>query len=91
MLIWPNGTSKNFYTTADIARLLGISRIAVFKQIKSGKINAEKVGRNFIILAKDLPVQLQTKLSERAKEDIAHAVSKAVLDFGVTLQKLGQE
>jgi excisionase family DNA binding protein len=83
--------TKNFYTTADIAKLLGISRIAVFKQIKSGKIKAEKVGRNFVILAKDLPVQLQTQLSVKTKEDIAHAVSKAVLDYGYTLQKLGQE
>lgn len=43
-----------YYSTTQVAKILGISRIAVFKNIKSGKIRAQKVGRNYIINVDDL-------------------------------------
>lgn len=46
--------SKEFYTTKELAELLGISRIAVFNRIKKGNIKAQKMGRNFIIFKKDI-------------------------------------
>jgi len=46
--------SKEFYTTKELAELLGISRIAVFNRIKKGDIKAQKMGRNFIIFKKDI-------------------------------------
>lgn len=46
--------SKKFYTTAELAKLLGISRIAVFNKIKKGLIKAQKMGRNFVIFKKDI-------------------------------------
>jgi excisionase family DNA binding protein len=46
--------SKEFYTTAEIAEILGISRIAVFNRIKKGDIKAQKMGRNFVIFKKDI-------------------------------------
>lgn len=46
--------SKEFYTTTEMAKLLGISRIAVFNKIKKGDIRAQKMGRNFIIFKKDI-------------------------------------
>lgn len=45
---------KDFYTTAELAEILGISRVAVFKKIKSGNIKAKKIGRNFVIFKKDI-------------------------------------
>lgn len=45
---------KDFYTTAELAKILGISRIAVFKRIKNGTIKAQKIGRNFIVFEKDI-------------------------------------
>lgn len=45
---------KDFYTTAELAKLLGISRIAVFNKIKKGDIKAQKIGRNFVIFKKDI-------------------------------------
>lgn len=47
--------NKDFYTTAELARILGISRVAVFKRIKNGSIKAQKLGRNFVIFKKDIP------------------------------------
>lgn len=46
--------SKDFYTTAELAELLKVSRVAVFNRIKRGDIKAHKMGRNFIIFKKDL-------------------------------------
>jgi excisionase family DNA binding protein len=45
---------KNFYTISELAKLLKISRISVFKRVRQGSINGQKVGRNFIILKKDV-------------------------------------
>lgn len=44
---------KDFYTTKELAKILGISRVAVFKKIKNGTIKAQKIGRNFVIFKKD--------------------------------------
>ncbi len=45
--------AKDFYTTKELAGILGISRVAVFKKIKNGTIKAQKIGRNFVIFKKD--------------------------------------
>ncbi|KKQ68577.1 MAG: hypothetical protein A2626_02765 [Candidatus Nealsonbacteria bacterium RIFCSPHIGHO2_01_FULL_38_55] len=45
---------KEFYTTAELAEILGISRVAVFNKIKKGEIKALKMGRNFVIFKKDI-------------------------------------
>jgi excisionase family DNA binding protein len=47
---------KKIFTTSEVAKLLGISRVAVFKKIKSGEIKAQKIGRNFAVYKKDLPL-----------------------------------
>ncbi len=46
--------SKEFYTTKELADLLDISRVTVFKRIKKGDIKAQKMGRNFVIFKKDI-------------------------------------
>lgn len=47
-------TSRKFYTTSELAKKLGISRIAVFNKIKKGDIKAQKMGRNFVIFKSDI-------------------------------------
>ena len=82
---------KNHLTTAELAKLLGISRIAVFKKIKTGKIKAEKVGRNFVIDKKELGGILDDTLNENKKAEIREAVKKTIREYGETLKLLGQE
>ncbi|MDD5341051.1 MAG: excisionase family DNA-binding protein [Patescibacteria group bacterium] len=82
---------KLYYTTAEVANLLGVSRIAVFKKIKSGKIKASKMGRNYLISKDQLPEIFGEKLTDRQKHLITEAVSKTVKDYGETLRLLGQE
>ncbi len=47
-------SEKEFLSTTELAKILGISSVAVFKKIKKGQIKAEKGGRNFIIRRKNL-------------------------------------
>lgn len=82
---------NKFLSTAELAKLLGISRIAVFKKIKEGKINATKVGRNFVIDRNDLGEILGEVLKKSDKEEIDDAVRKTIKDYGKTLKMLGKE
>lgn len=82
---------KNLFSTGEVAKLLGISRIAVFKRVKSGQIKAKRVGRNFVIEKKDLPGILGKSLTQEKKRIIEEAVKKTVREYGETLRLLGQE
>ena len=82
-------TNKEFLTTTELAELLGISRVAVFKKIKKGDIKAEKIGRNFVIRKKDLGIILGEILSRKDRLEIEKAVKKAVKEYGETLRLLG--
>lgn len=80
--------NKRVMTTSELAKMLGISRIAVFKKIKSGKIKAVKVGRNYIISKKDIP-SLFAATSKEKKHLIERAVKKTVSEYGEVLKLLG--
>lgn len=83
--------NKDLVSTTELAKMLGISRIAVFKKIKSGKLKANKIGRSFYIARKDLPEVLGTAVGEKEKRNINEAVAKAVKQYGETFRLLGQE
>ncbi len=83
--------NNDFISTTELAKILGISRIAVFKKIKSGTIKAKKIGRNFMISKKDLPAVLGEVVSEEQKKDINEAVKKAIHQYGETFRLLGKE
>ena len=83
--------NKDLISTIELAKILGISRIAVFKRIKSGKLKAKKVGRAYYVSRKDLPEVLGTVVGEQGKKDINEAVTKAVNQYGETFRLLGQE
>ena len=48
---------KDFYTTPELAEILGISRISVFKRLRQGSIKGCKMGRNFVVFKKDVDVK----------------------------------
>jgi excisionase family DNA binding protein len=83
--------NKELITTAELAKILGISRITVFKRIKRGQIKAIRVGRNFVIPKDSLPEVLGQVLSKKNKREIETAVKKTVREYGQTLRLLGNE
>ncbi len=83
--------NKNFFSATELAKILGVSHVAVFKKIKKGEIKAMKVGRNFVIHRKDLGHILGQNLTEENKKTINAAVKKTVKEYGEALKLLGRE
>lgn len=77
----------NFLSTTEAAKLLGMSRIAVFQKIKSGDIPANKVGGTYIIDRDDIQIPGE-KLSDGGKLAIDESVKKVITDYGDTLKLL---
>ncbi len=82
---------QHYISTIELAKILGISRIAVFKKIKLGQIPAKKQGRNFVIDKRDIPAISGAVLSVRARKEIDAAVQKTIKEYGETLRLLGKE
>lgn len=84
--------NKEFISTIELAKILGVSRVTVFNKIKKGEIKAVKVGRNFVIKKKDLNnAPDRHVLSVGEKKQIKKAVKKIVGEYGETLKLLGNE
>ncbi|OIN89414.1 hypothetical protein CO019_00370 [Candidatus Berkelbacteria bacterium CG_4_9_14_0_2_um_filter_42_30] len=82
---------KEYFTTSELAKILGISRIAVFKKIKAGQIKAKKIGRNFAIPRKEFDVILGQSLTLDQKKEIDAGVKKVIKEYSRTLELLGNE
>lgn len=83
--------NKKIISTQEAAKLLGISRIAVFKKIKTGKIRGIKIGRNYAIPKKDYPVIVGKSLTLKQKKVIDAGIKKTVREYGKTLKLLGTQ
>jgi excisionase family DNA binding protein len=82
---------KKYITIPELAKLLGISRIAVYKKVKNGQIPAEKIGRNYVISKSDIARSLTGKMTGKSKKQIDSAVRKTVREYGDVLKWLGKE
>jgi len=82
---------KDYFTVKELADLLRVSRITVFNRIKSGKIKAKKIGRNYIIYQKDLMDLSTNQLTENDKQNIEIGVKKVLKEYGDTIKMLGKE
>ncbi len=82
---------NEFMTIPQLAKILGISRIAVYKKVKNGEIKAIRIGRNYAINVKDIVDIIGKELSKKDKEEIDKAVTKTVAEYGEVLKLLGRE
>jgi len=78
-------------TIPQLAEMLGISRIAVYKKVKAGRIPATKVGRFYVISDRTVNEVLQKSLPHRDKQRVDRAVKKVVRDYGDVLKRLARE
>ena len=86
-----NMNKKLFITTKELSDILGLSRVSIFKKIKSGEIKAVKKGRNYFIAKKELPTILGDVISEKDKKEINSAVDKVIEEYKTTLELLSKE
>ena len=82
---------NDFITVAQLAEMLGVSRITVFNRIKKGGIPAKKIGRAYLIDINKVPFITGKELSVKEKKFIDKTIDKAIEDYGEAIRLLGQE
>ena len=83
--------NTKYISIMELAKLLGISRIAVYNKVKKGEIKAIKIGRSFAIPQRYVESILGKTLKEEEKHKIDKAVKKTVKEYGKVLKMLGKE
>ena len=84
-------SEKELYSTTEVAKILNISRIAIFKKIKSGEMSAQRVGRNYVVPKETVIEMLGKAVGNHGKGEIEKAVAKALNEYGDVFKKLGKE
>lgn len=83
--------NTQYLSTIELAKLLHVSRIAIFKKIQAGRIKAFKIGRNYAIPAEEFMNAVGTFIPQEKKDEITEVVKRAVKEYGETLKLLGEE
>lgn len=78
-------------TIPQLAQMLGISRIAVYRKVKAGQIPATKIGRTYVIADRTVNEVLQKVMRPRDKQRVDRAIRRAVRDYGDVLKRLARE
>jgi len=86
---------REYLSIAQLAKILGISRIAVYKKVKKGKIKAIKIGKAFAIpreyVDRNFVDIAGSSLKEEEKKDIEKSVERTIKEYGEVLKRLGNE
>ncbi len=80
---------NNYLSLKEVADILGISRVAVFKKVKKGEIKAERIGRSFAVKKSEISGIFKKKLEDRDKKEIDKAIKKTISEYGEALKQLG--
>lgn len=80
-----------YLTIPQLAKIMGISRVTVYRKVKAGQIPAVKVGHTYIISDSEITKVLSKKLTAEDKKRIETAVNKVVAEYGEVLKLLGKE
>ena len=83
--------NEKYFTIPELAKLLGVSRIAIYNRVKKGQIPATKIGRTYVITDQTIANILGKKVTRTGKKRIDAAVRKTVREYGEVLKKLGKE
>jgi len=83
--------SPKYLTIPELAKLLGVSRIAIYNRVKKGQIPAIKIGRTYVITDQEIAGILGKEVTRREKKRIDAAVRKTVQEYGEVLKRLGKE
>lgn len=86
-----NIDKDNYYSITETARILGVSRVTIWKRIQAGKLKAERIGHIFAIPKSEFGHIKATELTEAQKKVIEEGVKKTVKEYGETLKRLGNE
>ena len=81
---------KNYYSTTETAKVLKVSRKTVFQWARDGKIQATRVGKNYIIPHSAILEKLGKTLGKNRKIEIDRSISRALKQYEQTFKMLGK-
>ncbi len=82
---------KEYLSIPEFARLLGITRMAVYNKVKKGEIEAIKIGRNYAIPQRAMVRTLRGKLKDEDKNLIGDVIKKTLAEYGEVIKLLAKE
>lgn len=85
-----NKKSKDYLTTTQAAKKLGISRMQVIRKIRTGDIDAQRVGRSFIIPKDEIDIIFKSG-KKKDFEKVSGAVRKVIREYGEVIKRLSKE
>lgn len=80
-----------YITIPQLAKMMGVSRVTVYRRVKSGEIKATKVGHDYIVDDKEIQRLLSQDITAADKKRIDKAVKRTVEEYGDVLKWLGKE
>ena len=83
--------NSDYITTGELAKELGVSRVTIFKKVKSGEIPSEIVGGRYLIPVSYLQKITGKDLSKSDQDSLSRAVDRVVKDYGEAIKLLGDE
>ena len=84
-------TDEKYLSIPEAAKLIGISRVGLYKKIKRGEVKAIRVGRSYAIAISDMKHLTGKELTVDQKHKIDESVKKTVSEYGDVLKRLGKE
>jgi len=82
---------EKYLSVPEAAKLIGISRVGLYKKIKRGEVKAIRVGRSYAIAVSDMKHLTGKELTADQKRKIDQSVKKTVREYGDVLKRLGRE
>ncbi|MCK4809907.1 MAG: helix-turn-helix domain-containing protein [Candidatus Omnitrophica bacterium] len=86
---------KAYFSIAEVAQILGLSRTAVYNKVKKRQIEAIRIGRSFAISDETIKKLIKSikgsPLGDKEKKEIDKVVARTINEYGETLKRLGAE
>ena len=87
--------NKEYLSIAQVAKILRISRIAVYKKVKKGDMAAIRIGKMYAIPKEGIIEGIKRiqghPLNPEEQNRIKLSVDKTIKEYGEVLKKLGDE
>ena len=86
---------NEYFSIAQVAKILKISRIAVYQKVKKGQLPATRIGKIYAIPKESIMRKIRRikghPLRPEEKDRIKMAVDKTLKEYGEVLERLGAE
>jgi excisionase family DNA binding protein len=84
-----------YFSIAQVAKILKISRVAVYQKVKKGQLPAIRIGKIYAIPKESIILKIRRikghSLKPEEKDKIKMAVDRTMKEYGEVIKMLGAE